>query len=621
MENKWIGTNGGGLVVYREGGVILVGKPIINVKTNNLNFGFGYLNVTKYNTLKVFNTGYDTLKITGIYTTDIRFRYEGGLPVVVLPGDSAGLVFSFRPNVSGEYVDTAVIVSNSSVNSNLKVALRGRGVKPPYISSSLDTLRFGRVFVSDSVSLSFKLYNSGEIDSVRIFRVEVNEPFYVETFSSLIGPGDSGVVRVKFKPISGGEFTSEMRIISNAWNDTFRVYVSGIASPVVVNSFRNVQSGVLKFVYRVRTVEVLNLTNFEYSTDGGSSWKVGSNISGRLNNITGDVIDTIYWDSRGNLSGYEGFVKVRFKFSSGTNDYFVNVDGVGVDNLAPRFEGVVSGSGDTNRVRLVWRRALDMSLIRYRIYYSANSGVYNFNNPAFEVSDTFAVVSGLENFRRYYFVVRAVDEFGNMDTNKVEISVIPGFRASITSLSVLSDKLSGDVRIVYKVNSVNGDSVGLRFYYSLDGGVNWFSSVNLIGGDRKITSFPHTDTLVWRSKLDTMVETNRCVVKIVPGGRGGTGDEMRSGEFTLDNLAPRFGGIKSGVNLPFNKVVLKWDEAIDISKPLRYKIFVSSTGQFDFTKPYAETDKDSVLVSELETSRSYYFVVKVSDAFGQETSS
>ncbi len=189
--------------------------------------------------------------------------------------------------------------------------------------------------------------------------------------------------------------------------------------PVVVNSFRNVQSGILKFVYRVKTSEVLNLTGFEYSTDGGLSWGSSSSLSGRLNNITGDVIDTIYWDSRVNLSGYEGFVKVRFKFSSVGNDYFVNVDNVGVDNLAPRFRG-----------------------------------------------------------------------------------------------------------------------------------------------------------------------------------------------------------IKSGVNLPFNKVVLKWDEAEDISKPLRYKVFVSTTSVgFDFTKPYAETDKDTVFISGLETSRYYYFVVRVSDIFGQETSS
>ncbi len=225
--NKWIGTGGGGLAVYREGGVILRG-PIIISRVGVINFGYSYLNVPKYDTLIVKNIGNESLNISEIRVLGSAFRYEGSLPVVVLAGDSVGLVFSFKPDRLGDYVDTAKIVSNSYVDSVLKISLRGRGVKPPYILSSVDTLKFGNVFVMDSLRLSFNLYNGGDIDTVRIFNVSVGEPFYVDSFPRLIKPGDSARVVVKFKPVSVGRYTREMKIISNAWNDTLKVYVSGV---------------------------------------------------------------------------------------------------------------------------------------------------------------------------------------------------------------------------------------------------------------------------------------------------------------------------------------------------------------------------------------------------------
>ncbi|MEN3038802.1 MAG: two-component regulator propeller domain-containing protein, partial [Candidatus Kryptonium sp.] len=562
--NKWIGTSGGGLVVYKEGGF-----PIIQTNKSNINFGSKYISRIAYDTIKVRNSSSLNLTISEIRINNQVFRYIGTLPIVLRPNDSINIVFSFNPAESRNYVDTISIISNSFVNPVLKIVLTGRGVRPPYVASSVDTLKFGSVYVSDSLMRVIKIYNHGEIDTVRISSVVVDRPFYyVGGVPLFILPNDSANISFKFKPDTAGRHLREVKIISNAWNDTLRVYLDGFANPVVLSRYRVVQSNVVKLIYRVRGVSSLNLVLFEYSTDGGVNWISSSNISGRIRDIGNNSVDTVYWNSRRDLPSFEGYLRVRVKFSSGSNEYIVYVDSVGVDNLSPRFAGVLRAVGDTNRVILSWNRAFDISLpIRYRVYVSLDSLIFDFSRWALEVSDTFAVVSGLDNFRRYYFVVRSVDFLGNEDTNRVRIGVTPGGRSSVKMLRVLGDRLSSDVRIVYSVSSVVGDTVNLRFEYSVDGGSSWREARSFTRLGRDIVRYPYTDTLVWHSKVDTLVETQNCVVRLIPIGLGGVGFEGVSTRFVLDNLSPRFAGVRLHKNLlSQSKIVLYWNKAVDISK-------------------------------------------------------
>ena len=610
--NKWIGTYEG-LAVYREGGVILLLKPYAYFYSNSLDFDRIYLNEVKSLKLKVENRGIGTLMITGVSIADTSFRFLGDLPLVLNPGDTGFLNFSFKPSSSGFYVDTAFIYSNSP-DSVFRLVLKGRGVKPPYLSSYVDSIDFGAVLIGDTVIKFLKLYNLGEIDTIRVVKLEISEPFSVVLSSNVINPGDSLNVILRFKPLSGRVYDGLLKVISTAWNDTLEIKVYGKGMPVVLNTNRRVQSGVVKFICRFNAVDSVKLKSFFYSVDGGSSWRLSSSVSSFAG--IGVGVDTIYWDSKVDLNNFESAnVAVRMDFSIGSFDFSVRIDSVGVDNLAPRFRGVFIGEGDTNRVILRWFRGEDISFVRYRVYRSDVSGVYDFSSYAVEVSDTFAVVGGLDNFKRYYFVVRAVDEFGNFDTNLVEVSVVPGGKSSVIDLVLVGDSLSGDVKFVLRLNSVSGDTVNLKFYYSVDGGSSWVESENVFGvvrDIRNIFSFPHFDTLVWRSKLDTIVESDRCLIKVIPFGLGGEGYGMQSSRFLLDNLAPRFRGVKSYENLPFGKIVLYWDKAVDISQ-VRYKVFVSDSLVF------SGVEVDSAFVSGLRTSTNYNFIVRVSDLFGNES--
>ncbi|CUU05989.1 Por secretion system C-terminal sorting domain-containing protein [Candidatus Kryptobacter tengchongensis] len=366
--------------------------------------------------LKVENRGGDTLIITGVSIADTSFRFLGNLPLVLNPGDTGFLNFSFKPSSSRFYVDTALIYSNSQPDSVFKLVLMGRGVKPPCLSSSVDSIDFGYVFAGDSVIKFLKLYNLGEIDTIRIVKLEISEPFSVVSSSNVINPGDSLNVILRFKPLSGRVYDGLLKVISTAWNDTLEIKVHGKGMPVVLNTNRRVQSGVVKFICRFNAVDSVKLKSFFYSVDGGSSWRLSSSVSSFAG--IGVGVDTIYWDSKVDLSNFESAnVAVRMDFSISSFDFSVRIDSVGVDNLAPRFRGVKSYKNlPFGKIILYWDKAVDINQVRYKVFVSDSlvfSGV--------EVDSAF--VSGLRTSANYNFIIRVSDLFGNESFSSYSVKV------------------------------------------------------------------------------------------------------------------------------------------------------------------------------------------------------
>jgi ligand-binding sensor domain-containing protein len=239
ISNAWNDT----LRVVLLGEIRRVAK--VSYRFNSIDFGSVYVGRDLDKGLMIYNVGSDTLRITGISVRDsVRFRYIGSLPLNVVMGDSVELRFRFRPDGSGSWVDS-VLIRNNSVNDSLfKLVLRGRGVRPPYLSS-VDSVNFGLVVFGDSLSKSLWFKNTGEIDTVRISNVEVEAPFYVRGVSkSVLRPGDSTKIDLVLKGEIGGYRSSVLKVISNAWNDTLKISLYGAVTPFKqFTSFRQVQSG------------------------------------------------------------------------------------------------------------------------------------------------------------------------------------------------------------------------------------------------------------------------------------------------------------------------------------------------------------------------------------------
>jgi ligand-binding sensor domain-containing protein len=405
ISNAWNDT----LRVVLLGEIRRVAK--VSYRFNSIDFGSVYVGRDLDKGLMIYNVGSDTLRITGISVRDsVRFRYVGSLPLNVVMGDSVELRFRFRPDGSGSWVDS-VLIRNNSVNDSLfKLVLRGRGVRPPYLSS-VDSVNFGLVVFGDSLSKSLWVKNTGEIDTVRISNVEVDAPFYVRGVSkNVLPPGDSSRIDLVFKGELGG-YSSVLKVISNAWNDTLKISLYGAVTPFKqFKSFRQVQSGVVKFVYQVQTTSTFDLKKFEYSTDG-VNWVESKNISGSTT-ITGTKTDTIYWDSKKDLPNFESLnVKVRFTFTGGGFDFPVVLN-VGVDNKPPSFTGIKWHSFlGFNSVKLLFNRGVDISKFDYIVsFVDTVDRVYRF----YKTSLDSVVLGGFYSVAGYVFYVRCVDEFGNV---------------------------------------------------------------------------------------------------------------------------------------------------------------------------------------------------------------
>lgn len=117
------------------------------------------------------------------------------------------------------------------------------------------------------------------------------------------------------------------------------------------------------------------------------------------------------------------------------------------DTTAPTFAGIAAAEKAPSSVMLSWPPASDdhtaADQIVYLIYQATASGGENFGLPSYITQPGATQYSVLELApnTRYFFVVRARDEAGNVDTNAGEVSVKLG---DVT--------LSGDVQPVLQAS-------------------------------------------------------------------------------------------------------------------------------------------------------------------------
>jgi hypothetical protein len=132
----------------------------------------------------------------------------------------------------------------------------------------------------------------------------------------------------------------------------------------------------------------------------------------------------------GLMPGVPYYFLIRAKDESGNID--TNTDVLSIDLTAPVFAGLTSAIAvSETAIGLTWEPATDDSTpsseIVYLIYMATTPGGENFAEPSFITSPgvTEYTVRNLMTNRTYYFVVRAIDSEGNVDSNTVEKSAKP----------------------------------------------------------------------------------------------------------------------------------------------------------------------------------------------------
>jgi len=72
-----------------------------------------------------------------------------------------------------------------------------------------------------------------------------------------------------------------------------------------------------------------------------------------------------------------------------------------------------------------WNANTEPDLAGYRVFYREQGQNYDYNNPAWEGTETTCTITGLDGNTTYYFVSRAYDTAGNESENSVELSYNP----------------------------------------------------------------------------------------------------------------------------------------------------------------------------------------------------
>ncbi len=180
------------------------------------------------------------------------------------------------------------------------------------------------------------------------------------------------------------------------------------------------QSGIVKLLYSLPNAnETVDLTKFSFRTVGGSENDGYAYLQGSYTNLVGPLVDTLKWDSKGQLDNFEGKVMFRATFHSTYRvDYNVASDTILLDNKAPQVNAssfAVSQNSfiyGWSKAFASWDAAIDSSKpIKYQLFVSDNNQFDTI--PSVETYGTQAVLQNLKTSTTYNYKLKVSDAFGN----------------------------------------------------------------------------------------------------------------------------------------------------------------------------------------------------------------
>ena len=374
--------------------------------------------------------------------------------------------------------------------------------------------------------------------------------------------------------------------------DTNTIVKSGIPTALsritTIATLSGTKSGTINipFAYSVAANDTAKMVIL-YSVDGGTSFDTIRNVSKIISQKTNSGIDTIQWQSALEYKQETNSAVIKIiPVGIGGDGYSFTSNSFGLDNKIPSFSGLSKAKSDSvgTSVKLEWSNANDLSKpIKYFVF-SSSEPTSLFNSVANDtiITDTIATVTNVVPFTRYYFGIRAADNAGNIDTNKKYQSVIPSRLIRVASVFSPTSVFRTNIPIKYTLTAAKEDTASIEIQYSTNSGSSWNVAQTIIGKKSPITQFGIEQAVSWDCLADLPnVENNKMRVKILPTGRGGDGIEGSSVDFTIDTKVPQFAGLSTVERslLQSGSVILKWNPAIDSTKPVTYFIHKAVNGQ------------------------------------------
>jgi hypothetical protein len=299
-------------------------------------------------------------------------------------------------------------------------------------------------------------------------------------------------------------------------------------------------------------------------------------------------------------------------------------DGASNDSTPPTFGGIMTATAIGETTALIgWSAAQDqvtpVGRIVYRVYQSTSPGGETFTSaPVSTVTGVEgATIENLAAGVKYYFVVRAVDEAGNADTNTIERSTLtPDTKApAFAGAETASAGGAGELNVTWNPASDEVSppaAIKYRVYAATTPGGESFGSPALT------TAMGATS-----AKLTGLgsLHTAYVVVRAVDAAGNEDTNVREQTATTADSAAPVFAGAGSATGGD-QAVTLAWPTATDdgtASSQLVYQIYVATAagGESYATPSYVSAAGASgITITDLAVSTTYYFVVRAKDGAG-----
>jgi len=426
-------------------------------------------------------------------------------------------------------------------------------------------------------------------------------------------------------------------------NDVFFV-IESVSTTTVTGSYDASASSIAIEVAFSRNVSVVGGSPYLTLDSGGMATYVGNN-NGKVqliyNITTGDNTSDLNYLSVNSFSTngaslYDSTLvqpSIELPALTSIKSLAGNQD-ILIDTQAPTsgtISSIDAGQVNLNQMTLNWNIASDnlttAGNIKYNIYQANSSGAQNFAVPSYVViggTSKLLTSSDITLDTFYYFVVRAVDETGNENTNTTEISAeaetdrtastfagitginfgqsSPQIGKMVLNWSVASDNVTAPGNIVYKIyqSTASGGQNFTTATYSVTGGL----SKTLTASDIAMNT------------------TYYYVIRAVDEAGNEDSNTLEiSGQAQTDLTAPTFGSATIALVRSQNSVKLTWGLATDnytVAPAIYYRICVQNVaGLCTATFPFLYTTAagaTSFIVNGLLSNSTYFFLVKAIDS-------
>ncbi|PYX10196.1 MAG: hypothetical protein DMG88_03455 [Acidobacteria bacterium] len=257
----------------------------LSSKPGNLWFGKVMVGSASVLSSKLTNTGTSDITISSASVTGTAYSLSGlSFPMTLAPGNSTKFQVTFAPLATG-HVDGGIGFTSNASSSTLYVSLHGTGASAGMLSASPSSVNFGTAAPGNSVTQLEALTNTGT-SNVTVQQISANGAGFSVSLAALpwsLAPGQSANFSVSFTPTAGSTSSGSVSIISNAYDSTLSIPLTGAGTSAGIlsanpasNSFGSVQVGKSVSQYQ-------SLTN-----SGGSNATISqANVSGSGFSIRG----------------------------------------------------------------------------------------------------------------------------------------------------------------------------------------------------------------------------------------------------------------------------------------------------------------------------------------------